>query len=171
LHAASGLTLVENRALNEYTRDPAGINYLLRNGIGLSAQNRKLLRKIDAIMAKTTLPENLIVYRGVSEEAWETLKSHLNGGAVTDPGLMSTTLRKKAAFDFAKDGAILEIKVPAGTSGVALAGDATVYDDETEILLNRGTKLKLGSMQMRLARYGEHLGVERRFIQAEVVTN
>jgi hypothetical protein len=108
-------------------------------------QTREEIKALDDAFVKATpLPENVTVYRGVANATM--LGDFSQGQVLTDPGFLSTSLDKRVAGGFSDQetgkGAVLEIRLPAGTKAIPLSG-ATSGDAQSELLLNRGSRFRV----------------------------
>jgi hypothetical protein len=98
---------------------------------------------IDSVMKESQLPGPIEVYRGVDLENvfrdWENVV----GKQFTDRSFVSTTTDAKHASDFG--GAVMRLRVPAGTKAVRMADrGGTDFDErESEILLDRGLRFRI----------------------------
>jgi hypothetical protein len=122
---------------------------------------------LDRGIAATTVPENITTFRGVSSSADNIVAAFddgsLAGTTIRDHGYQSVTLSDKQAATFSgKNGVLLEIRLRSGQN--ALIGSA----EEAEMILPRGTKLRITELGTRTVRY---LGkdIEMRRAIAEVV--
>ena len=98
---------------------------------------------IDRAMERSTVPEDVVVYRGVSGDLVEKLIAE--GGEFDDPAYVSTSLTMFDAKDFAeiKDRpTILKINVPKGTPALYMESFSILSTNEEEILLDRGLKFE-----------------------------
>lgn len=103
------------------------------------------VKQIDAAMAKSKIPEDVLVYRGVVGDMPRL------GQKVRDPAYQSTSLDEKVAEGFAgANGYKLEIEVPAGQHAVYVSG--VMGGAEAEILLPRGTTLQVVKITGRVVR-------------------
>lgn len=90
------------------------------------------------------VPDNIIVYRGVTKEAFGELAKHIESKqydklvdqVISEKGFLSTSIFKDAAF---KERPILvKAKIPKGSKG-AYIGYVSEYSNELELLFNRNT--------------------------------
>jgi ribosome-associated protein YbcJ (S4-like RNA binding protein) len=107
---------------------------------------------INAIKERgTSLPQSIIVYRGGSYPKTSDGSYAKIGDEFIKPGMMSTSMNKDIAEDFAKissengPASILNITVPPGTNFLTLKMHSE-FDHEKELLFNNDTKLKLGKL-------------------------
>jgi len=124
------------------------IQEALRTG-RLSAFDREMVAGIDARIAEQTLPENMIVYRGInSPELTKQLLASLPGDMLPpNPGYMSTTPSEALASYFMEHmergmegGIMMKIRARKGQNVAFLA------DVEYEMLFPRNTQLRLVSV-------------------------
>jgi len=96
----------------------------------------------DAFDAAKGLPEDLTVFRGMRVRGTKDY-STLVGKTFEDKAFMSTSMMPDVAKTFSdSDSVIVKLTVPKGTKGIYLGAE------ETEILLNRGSKIKFTSIGM-----------------------
>jgi hypothetical protein len=120
-------------------REHYGVTYGEPSRFSLDRLLMGQVHGIDSLMRPG--PEQT-VYRGVSERS-----APLRVGEWMDPAFMSTSSSESAAFD---PGASLEILLPEGFPRVdvnAELGDDSPYEDEKEVLLPRGTVLRVVSRE------------------------
>jgi hypothetical protein len=105
-----------------------------------------LLANLDSAFKRRAarVPSDVEVLRFVSEDhpLWELLKyGQLTEGVETqDLGYMSTSIHN----DFDWEGRLrIRIKVPKGTPAIYLSGSFSHFPEEKELLLNRGTRLRV----------------------------
>jgi len=135
----------ERQALKDYQLGSRELNEALWEGLPLSPETKSQADYLDAAFACSATPVALKVWHGSEGAYWEEAKV---GQVVRIKGFLSTTLAEQL-HDFAK-GAWLEITVPKGTPSIFmdnLAG-SPLYETEVEILLARGTQLKILSKNM-----------------------
>jgi len=150
------LTEKQKERLDQYKRSSlyhGPLNDYLRTGTYDKAvsgwKNTKemgsAIKEIDTALAKTQIPENITVFRGMPSEI---LPENAVGVEFRDDGYGSTSLDYKMAEKFARwtreDGftpAIVEIRVPKGTEGIFM--DELWDNGESEILLPRGTSYRV----------------------------
>lgn len=140
-------------------------NRLLRGDEDIPARTQTFIDDLDATIAQSVLSEDTQVYRAV-HSADDVLGAELAPGSlVEDKGYMSTTTSSSFAGNHlgAEGGAIMRVRVPAGRSGLAV--DHFEVGGESEVLLPRGTTLRVVTDQ-QLA--WENRGVIR-VIDVEVV--
>jgi hypothetical protein len=112
-------------------------------------QGERDLKRIEAMKKAYNNPAAVIkdpirVYRGVDyKTAEEVMKSH----QYTDPAFVSTSTRFMTAKNFSSvdlDGTqtVLSLVVPEGKRGIALLGE-----DESELILEWGLKMKLAAVE------------------------
>lgn len=113
------------------------LNEKLRHEPGWASDT---VKNIDSWLNKSSIPEDIEVYRGVGGEYAKILKSILHDGAkFIDRGFISTSIRENMGF---VSGASLKMKinVPKGSKGAAL-GSLSHHQGEHEVLLPRNTML------------------------------
>ncbi len=146
----SGLTDPEIAAIRRYRGIELGtIQDSLRATLGRAESPP--VRIIDAVMSRSPLPRDVVVWRGlklgedVFGPAW---RSDMRGVEWADHGYLSTTTSKTLAKGFSQKGtvdegtgAVLELLVPRGTRAIQLSD----ISGESEILLGRGLKFRVVS--------------------------
>ncbi|MDQ8757941.1 ADP-ribosyltransferase [Sphingosinicella sp. LHD-64] len=142
------LTTEEKSAVTAYTSSYyRAINACLRGDGGCDDKVKSTIEALDRAIAKSLLPAEQVVFRGVSDNYASYLRSSglRTGSVVIDDAYVSTSRDPKKASFFAAippEGLIMKIHIPAGS----LALDVAPYSDfpaEEEILLPRGTKLRV----------------------------
>lgn len=121
---------------------------------------------LDLALSRAHLPEEVVVWRGVTEEAmpsyvfdaFDTSSPQnealllLNGKEFVDKGFVSTTLSKERAVNWALDqsvGAILyRITVPKGYQAAYLTEVLSQVNTEWELLLKRGTRFRVTGVDL-----------------------
>ena len=133
----------EKEAIQKYSgpyyRD---INKYLRGVPDITKDTEKIIKmieEIDRALSRNTLGDDLILYRGVSLEEFESWKN-IN----TINTYKSTSISREVADDFNSDYKIL-IKAHKDTKGFYL-GDYSEYKSEKEFLLHRNQKYKILNM-------------------------
>jgi len=151
------LTRRELEALRSYKEEGfSRINTVARRG-GKS----KEMPGIDSALKKNLLQEDVVVYRGINIKP-----NTMAGKTVTDMGYMSTSLDPSIAAGFAEStGTILRIRIPAGTPTAYMERMVILGKGESEMILGRGTKLKLSSQTKGISVGGKNLQV----FDAEIV--
>lgn len=140
------LSPASKKAISQYQKT-SDVNYYLRTGqtAGNLSENqtRDLVTKLDAAIEKSKMPEDVIVYRGVPDEAavgWKV------GAVIQDKGYVSTSLSEKQTKIYAvptlhSTAAVMEIRVPKGSSGAYMGVNKRSPD--MEVLLPRETKIRI----------------------------
>lgn len=98
---------------------------------------------LDSAINKFELKDNIVVYRGIDDDALRGLDfNNIIGSVYKDDGYMSTS---PIHVDFiGRKDAILEIRVPAGKGKGAYVNSLSGFkDEEYEFLLKRGTRCKI----------------------------
>ena len=120
---------------NEFTQ----INGSLRGSLKPPMKGLKtLVKDIDSGMAKSAMPRDVPVYRGISPRVSEQI---MKTNVCENAGYTSTTFKPDYAFSFADRGSdgfmnVMQFEAKKGTNALMWPG----Y--ESEILLKRGLKLK-----------------------------
>jgi hypothetical protein len=129
--------------INKYVdTDFLDVNHELRTRGGqfnkLSSDIKGIVSQLDSAIAKGSLAEDLVAYRGLGPEV--ELKV---GEAFVDEGFISITTDPGIAKDFSHGGQIVRIEVPKFSRALKVT-DATgpagsTGEGEREIILSRGT--------------------------------
>ena len=146
--------VVDRYVGNQYS----SMNLALRRGHGQDRELKRYLKKeikrMDRAVAKSPLPEDVTVYRGV-KDVYRTFDvedlSQLKGMTFLDKGFLSTSGDIEVASDFSwkVKGALFEIKVPKGTHGVIPeAIEGVLTGAEREIVLERGLSLHVTKVDL-----------------------
>lgn len=150
------LSEVELNAFRAYAggRAHEQINSELRGSQGdtdkLSERTRFDVEDMDSALERSEVPEDVKVYRMLSDPAM--LDAHDSGNLVgetfIDDGYTSTTINPSFLKEVAQDieGQLIEatINLPKGTRGAYL-GDASMNPEERELLIRRGTAFQVSS--------------------------
>ena len=158
------LSDAERKAVRQYTtEDYKEINSRLRASTPAAGGKSPLVKAIDAAMARSSMPENVVTWRG----AGRTLGAQIKAGAIgvgdvmEDRAFMSTSIIKKKALDFnaTTDTAVLKIRVPEGARGMYV-DDISDSRGEYELLLPRGTRLHVRGIRQVAPSEGGYWEVE-----------
>lgn len=145
------LSREERAALRAYTGSSyASINAYYRGKTKDfdSEDSRNCAAHICSAMAKSTIPCDCVVYRGMGNSALGNL-AHLSdeelmGQIYRDKGFMSTSINPEDAFG----GAVrLEIEVPKGTRGGYVGYVSEHGHTESEVLLDRGQVMRFTNIR------------------------
>lgn len=140
----------ENLGIRMYTGShSSSMNFHFRRGDSVDDYTKGLIKGLDSVISKNKVQKDIVAFRGTS---WGALDNRLIeimmgdnyrdviGSTVIDKGFMSTSIGQGSAFS--GEGLSYEIKVPKGTNGVFVE-DLTVSKGEYELILPRGTELKI----------------------------
>jgi hypothetical protein len=145
----------ETTALHKYSADSyESMNLYLRHGeVPSYVDKERALGYIDNLgngLSKVALPENMILYRGVSD--LRSLDKRFNvsnpdsmiGIRINDKGFLSTSMSMDTARSFSSSdiGAIFEIKADKGSVGVTTNGLAQIKS-ELEFVFDRDHVLEI----------------------------
>ena len=98
-----------------------------------STTQKETVDNLDSLLAKASLPQDMVVYRGImSGSAWDQMSQ---SKSFTDPGFVSTSLQ--SSWSSAFGGEQLEIHLPAGSPALVL--DGLSRHAEGEVLIARGS--------------------------------
>ena len=107
--------------------------------------------RLDAVIARGTLPETVTVYRGMRRSTPVATARQWVGSTMRDDAFLSTSLSPAVAEDFAYDGAyngtVYQITVPAGRPAAWL--DRHRSREEAEILLPRSSRFTVTDVSQR----------------------
>lgn len=150
------LTTEQIDAIKEYSKSGyKSLNELLRTGVGdNTASDERLRNLLDAAFARPefTVQKSVTVYRGIDLSTFVSGTddpSSLTGSVFEDKGFMSTTTQKSTAVGFSStEGQPTVIRATAkpGTAALYMPRLSSVSRDESELLLNRGTKFRVGKI-------------------------
>ena len=162
------LTAKQLDAFESYVYDDeiyGSLNHHLRKGTTkkLSAYQKGIMQNIDDAMKKGFVQEDTFVYRGSGGTRVEWFKDNV-GKTVTDEGFKSTSVAKNIATDYMeaeggtdfmtgefKEPMLAKIRLRKGSNAGYMSYsdiDIEAYD-EKEVLLPRGTKMKILGVKRR----------------------
>lgn len=152
-HWAQSLSPAEKAAIEGYAGEHfETVNRMMRTGHAPAdheayVQAHQVWQEGKKALAKASLPEDLVVYRGIRDvHAALGLKpgKDLVGVTIKDKAFLSTSLSAISAASFARgpEAAILRIVAPKGSRGASVAG-LTSFGSEREILFHPGSKMKI----------------------------
>lgn len=124
-------------SLNAYTQ----INNCLRGKAKLTEENINYIKNIDSAMDKYTTDKKLVVYRGISSD--KLFENHKVGSIIEENGFLSGSFQKETAEYFAEEGILLRIEIPKGTKMIPMEKEISGYDEELELLFERGLKFRI----------------------------
>lgn len=170
---SQALTADEKSAVATYQgADYAFINTWMRNpDNGGNQQDKKFyLDKADkiskAIDKQAPLKGEEVVYRGIRTDK-NTIKGFVKDAVLEDKAFMSTTTNREVAKNFGNT--VISIRVPKGTRALKMTDiiDNTSSRNEAEMLLQRGTKIKITHVRQEK---GGFLGMgAKTYIEARVI--
>lgn len=154
------LTDSEKRVIGRYQTESFAFNYRLRNGntgdydaaaFGKPA-DKKEYAALDSALAKSTVQDNVTVFRAISDKNALGDLSKLKGATITDNGYASTSLDENMAAMYG-DGIICKINIQKGGRGAYISGikdgNGKDFTENREILLPRGAKFKIQNATKR----------------------
>lgn len=136
----------EDISVAQYKSYGEELNAALRGGKELLYYQQGVVRGMDAALARGSIPNNLLLYRGVHAAVVEKeLRPH---SVVHDKGYLSTTGSRQVADFVAREkgeGYVMKIRVKKGTQGIYIDGPAGFrpYDDEREFVFPRGRRIRI----------------------------
>lgn len=141
------LTAEEKEAVTTYTGSWAtDVNAKLRTSGDVSSWDKSSVANLDKALAKGSLPEDLIVHRGMS---YSKLTDAMESGALTpgsilhDKGYGSSSVHSDRAFT---GNVRLRVRVPAGSPG-AYVENLSSHKSELEFLLPRNSSYVIKGYQ------------------------
>jgi hypothetical protein len=125
----------------------------LWNGAPTSKDIRDAIELLDQALQRASLPEDMVLYRGVNPPLWEAMKSDPKyvtpGKMFPGKGFTSTTYDQATAWKYASEKAndadeiaMIEVLAPKGTPALSLEAHSYSPSDK-DILINRNTKFKV----------------------------
>ncbi|MET7808620.1 ADP-ribosyltransferase [Micromonospora chersina] len=185
MQAPDGLTRDEIDAGRAYIKSPA-INAALRGKVAATDDDRAQAAALDAAMAKSPVPQPILVTRGTSAAALEDAFVQgrdddegmlgLVGQVLTEPGYVSTSISSEPPQDFAVADVQWLIRVPRDTPALYLGVPPfDTIDGEQELLLGRNQRLLVHAVYRGPDRtYRPQWGAEKTisgqwFVEAEIV--
>ena len=163
-----------NQQLRERAEQPDLLEQQ-RKDWGAAFTNKQAIEHLDAVLNKSSLPEAMVVYRGLRQAAdGKRLLERQPGDVVRDEGFLSTSLSPQSAYwSFAHEGTgsgvLLRIVLPKGFKAAYISGSEGV---ESEVLLQRGVSFEVVGMTERADEHGrKYKEVSLRPIQEKTVEN
>lgn len=139
---AKGIAEADLTEARDYQSDGfTSINRRLRDQSTISSAARARMAALDRAVDASTVPAPVTVFRGIPASVVADIPE---GGTLIDRAFMSTSLSQRSAKTFS-EGAILELRVPAGQKALYMDELAAGMGHEVELLLPRGTKLRIVS--------------------------
>lgn len=152
------LTAVEAKRLERYS-EPEGatcaeaLNQAIRKGNTASYQFA--IDAIDSAIAKQTITEPIVVYRGMPDHTGNRRIQLTPGTEFIDKSFASTSLRSDVAERFTKGtplefgglpGLLFKITLPKGAKAAPM-GSLGHLEDEAEYVLPRNTRIRINSIE------------------------
>ena len=146
-----GLSKSEKSSLRAYTGDDFfDINHDLRAGQALPGNLGKISRNMDSALERTSIPEDIVVYRGqksagMMEQSVDDPQQAV-GHVYEDKGYVSTGLEAGTgtASNFR-----FELEIPKGSQG-ALVSPFSQHAAEYELILPRNSKFEITYVDERI---------------------
>ena len=117
----------------------AYMNKALRQGGPRQEHITKAIDSITEALNGASFPEDRTAYRFGSHRMREVVENAREGDLIEDYGFMSTTTSPHD-WEISPTGVILSVKIPQGAKAAAIP---TSFPEEEEILLQRGTKMRI----------------------------
>lgn len=146
---------IEKEAIQLYTDRTVNkaINDYLFSNIDVPEEIPIIINNLDNALEKASLPEDMILFRGVHPRTWELMRTdarYFQSGSIIDyRGFMSTSHDPGTANRYATDQefqdmdkAVIEVLAPRGTKALAIEKHSLSPDDR-EILIKRETKFRV----------------------------
>lgn len=134
------LTYSEQNSITEYSGSYyKQTNMYLRNilpDLDITDDLKQRIKNLDSILSKNALNDNLILYRGVNVEEFN---SWINGNTIDT---YKSSSIDETVLKYFGDGHKIIIKAPKNTKGFYL-GKLSKFESEKEFLLHRGQKYKI----------------------------
>lgn len=148
--SASERKAVASYTAHDYKKTPVyeQINNGLRTG-KVQDKFKPTVNALDAAIAKSVIPEDMVLYRKVRFEDAGKAPQFSEGDVLQDQSYASTTTEWSTAHDFQRFGAkaeyVIRIAAPKGTPGLAITKDLSGQksQSEKEIILGRGLRMKV----------------------------
>jgi hypothetical protein len=129
------------------------INDYLYNDAKVSDEIKFMAEQIELALNHASLPEDMLLYRGVCPQIWMIMKADPGyaapGNEIIPKGFLSSTYDRSTAYKYAtknaKDSdeiAMIEILAPKGTKALSIEKHSQSPEDR-EILINRATRFKV----------------------------
>lgn len=139
------LTPEEHKAVEAYVRG----NYEAMNGGLRKGRTSDKVTALDAVIARTELPHDIVTYRGTGRELGQKIHDQWKAGkrdlVFEDKGFVSTSGHKSVADSFSLFHR-MEIRIPKGSKALPVLGGG-----ESEVILPRGSKFKVISSKKTAA--------------------
>ena len=144
------LTASEGDAVEGYALFSMQLNADLRNGNKLSATDKENIESLDSAVNSSSAGKDTLLYRSMPASAVADVKV---GEIITDKAYLSTSKRHDVARDLlgitGGTDVVVQIHARKGTRGVDVnraLGKRSEYADQHEVLLPRGTQLRVTKM-------------------------
>ncbi len=126
-------------------KDEPLVNYMTERG------RDKTIERLDSVFEHEAaeVVEDVKVFRGMHSMAAAELGEDIVGETLVDDGFMSTSLSEAHAEYFAGGGVVLEVNLQAGDKAIPLDELTVGGADEDEMLLPRGTELRVDAVEMQ----------------------
>lgn len=111
-----------------------------------------VIANLDAAMARSSLPANMMLNRGVSRETAAKFAAMRPGDSFTDPSFSSSSVAYDRALNFTEagpdgTGAMMRIRTPAGTRALIPGSRGEQSVNEAEVILDRNSRFVLEEVQ------------------------
>lgn len=148
----------ERGALQDYQHTAYKyVNPVLREGGTPDAEDQAWIDGLDSALAKTTVQQPVVTYRGFSTPEVIDNFDNLTGATISDLAYTSTSLSEAIGQKYMRwaqeegvDSVLAEIMVPQGAHGAYLAypDSGLIHLDEQELLLPRDTQFRVVSTRI-----------------------
>jgi hypothetical protein len=163
---SNALSPDEKKALKGYTgsSDYSKINKALVSGHTSDASIHKKAKDLYSAVMKSSLPEDVMLHRGMMARGLFTEKEGAIGKVYTDKVFKSTSLSQDTAVGFAlarKDAVMVRIKSKKGQIGAYLDGELSTNPHEGEVVLPpKATMLVTGHSLMEVVHNGKKTTID-----------
>lgn len=139
-----------DEAINKKLRFGQDLNYPDLHGAQLPERRDANIVRLDAVMARSSVPTNIQVHRGFSSPeliARMSAGMPLDGAVFKDQGFVSTAVSSSSAFG---QDIKAHINVPKGSKGTYMAQMAKKsFEGETELLLPRNSHFRITGYKLK----------------------
>ena len=157
----TGLSQVEQDALQAYKTAPVVMNGILRGTLGVGSYREEELRTgiaanvaLETALRRLATPFDMRIFRGVRGDFGRGLAQLDVGSDIFDNGFGSASIDQDYATRWARNGVVLEILVPEGMVGYAYVRDVpdTSHPLQYEVLIAPRYRLRIIAREANLIR-------------------
>ena len=133
----------EKDAVYRYSGDGyEEINAVLRFDQAGSKFTKGRITTLDEVIAKSTITENVVLFRGVGSDYGELLYDLGVGDTFVDHGFISTTTDVGVTTTFSGHQTLIRIRTPEGSNGFGVKFISS-HSSEYEVILPRGSMFEI----------------------------